>query len=140
MGTGGIWESVELTYEGKTLRIDGWSFPSQHVEISPLTTFPDEECDANYHIAMVHGDLNAAGSRYAPLQLANLREKNVDGWLLGHIHKPNLILNSKDPWVLYPGSPQALDPGEQGIHGCWIVPIYNPVSLRGMRLRFLRSS
>jgi hypothetical protein len=27
------------------------------------------------------------------------------------------------PWVLYPGSPQALDPGEPGVHGAWIVNV-----------------
>jgi hypothetical protein len=25
--------------------------------------------------------------------------------------------------VLYPGSPQALDPGESGLHGAWIIEL-----------------
>ena len=44
----------------------------------------------------------------------------MTGWLLGHIHKPELR-NTAQPWTLYPGSPQALDPGEAGIHGVWLL-------------------
>ena len=74
LGTGGHWESIELTHHGETLRIDGWSFPSQHVETSPLATYSDEATDANYHIGVVHGDLDVVASRYAPLALANLQQ------------------------------------------------------------------
>ncbi|MEC7567046.1 MAG: DNA repair exonuclease [Planctomycetota bacterium] len=121
LGTGERWESLELTHQGETLRLDGWSFSSPYVQTSPLATYPEQGDDADYHIGLVHGDLEGVGSRYAPLALKDLQEKNVDGWLLGHIHKPHLISQSKGPWVLYPGSPQALDPGEPGIHGCWII-------------------
>ena len=69
---------------------------------------------------MIHGDLDDTSNKYAPLNLAELSNKDVDGWLLGHVHVPK-IRHSERPWVLYPGSPQALDPGEQGAHGVWLL-------------------
>jgi len=72
---------------------------------------------------LVHGDLDAAGSRDAPLDGNRLAAKPVAGWLLGHIHAPRLLNEPGRPWVLYPGSPQGLDPGEEGVHGVWIADV-----------------
>jgi DNA repair exonuclease SbcCD nuclease subunit len=41
--------------------------------------------------------------------------------LLGHVHAPALIREPGEPFILYPGSPQALDPGETGVHGPWLI-------------------
>ncbi len=72
-------------------------------------------------LVMVHGDLNVTDSVYAPLPRAQMLAKGISGWLLGHIHAP-MIDEPKDRcFILYPGSPQALDPGEQGVHGAVIV-------------------
>jgi DNA repair exonuclease SbcCD nuclease subunit len=72
---------------------------------------------------MVHGDPGVPDSHYAPLSLSRLQSLPVDGWLLGHIHKPSFTPGS--PWVLMPGSPQPLDPGEPDAHHAWIIETQN---------------
>ncbi|MBT4693426.1 MAG: DNA repair exonuclease [Planctomycetaceae bacterium] len=120
LGLGGVWEQFEFECDGKTLGITGWSFPESHVEITPLDSFPDVINSCDYHIAMVHGDLNATVSKYAPLSLSRIDELSDYHWLLGHVHKPQLTHTQNERWVLYPGSPQALDPGEPHHHGVWL--------------------
>tara|TARA_B110000438_G_scaffold97189_1_gene96299 strand:- start:581 stop:1837 length:1257 start_codon:yes stop_codon:yes gene_type:complete len=120
LGIGGVWEEFVFRCDSETLAVTGWSFPRSHVEISPLDSFPETKSSCDYHIAMVHGDLNATGSKYAPLSLRKMEELEEYHWLLGHVHKSELRSIKHDRWVLYPGSPQALDPGEPLHHGVWV--------------------
>ena len=122
LGRGGVWQRRSIYVDGHPkLHVDGWSFPSQYVDHSPPNTYAFEP-DANVPtLGMVHGDLDVPGSRYAPLDSVRLRASGVNGWLYGHMHTPRLMEGS--PWLLYPGSPQALDPGETGPHGPWIVEV-----------------
>jgi DNA repair exonuclease SbcCD nuclease subunit len=57
------------------------------------------------------------------LELSRLQNLPPGGWLLGHIHATKLVHTDGLPWVLYPGSPQAFDPGETGHHGPWLVNV-----------------
>lgn len=56
---------------------------------------------------------------YAPCSLDDLRATGMDYWALGHIHKPAVLSDS--PPIRYCGSPQGLNPKEDGEHGCWLV-------------------
>ena len=114
------WESRVFTFGDQRLQIDGWSFPDKRVPINPLDSYSTEDNDVDLHLGMVHGDLDASNSKYAPITAESLSKTRVSGWLLGHIHKPELR-NADQPWSLYPGSPQAFDPGESGIHGVWLL-------------------
>ncbi len=58
---------------------------------------------------------------YAPCSLEDLRAAGMDYWALGHIHQHQEL--SKDPPVVFPGSPQGLDPNEVGGHGCVVVTV-----------------
>lgn len=58
---------------------------------------------------------------YAPCSLGDLRAAGMDYWALGHIHKPTRL--SDAPRVNYAGSPQGLNPKEDGRHGCLLVEI-----------------
>jgi exonuclease SbcD len=122
LGRGGKWERITIDEAGQAvLHLDGWSFPSQRVHRGPLHGY---RLDRDPHVptlGMVHGDLDAGTTPYAPLELARLQALPPAGWLLGHVHAPRMI--DGPPWVLYPGSPQALDPGETGAHGPWIVEV-----------------
>jgi len=72
-------------------------------------------------IGVVHANVGGQEGYepYAPCTLDDLRAANMDYWALGHIHKPLLLQES--PPIRYPGSPQGLNPKEDGPHGCWIV-------------------
>ena len=124
LGRGGTWERFTLEHDGRPwLNIDGWSFPQASVLTSPLDSYdqaPDPDVPT---LGFVHGDLGVANTRYAPLDLGRMQALPPQAWLLGHIHAPRLEAAEGRPWVLMPGSPQALDPGEPGPHGPWISEI-----------------
>jgi len=122
IGRNGQWERFTLEQDGHpVLHLDGWSFPTPYVHTSPLDSY-DFLADPSVPVlGVVHGDLYTTNSRYAPLDRRRLEAISVNAWLLGHIHASNLIDNLQRPWMLYPGSPQALKSGENGPHGPWIV-------------------
>ena len=45
----------------------------------------------------------------------------LDGWLLGHIHKPDTLI--APPLIGYLGSITGMDPGEPGARGPWLLTI-----------------
>lgn len=129
LGEGGRWETLTLSENGHpALRLLGWSFPREHVDTDPTGTCPAPAGDGVPTLGLVHGDLNAGASRYAPLSLARLQSLPVSGWLLGHLHAP--ALHPGSPWVLMPGSPQPLDPSETGVHSLWRIRLARGVPSR----------
>ena len=56
---------------------------------------------------------------YAPASMDALRAAQMDYWALGHIHKPEVL--SDAPAIVYAGSPQGLNPKEDGLRGCFLV-------------------
>ena len=124
LGRGGRWERVTVRSRNGTLHVVGWSFPAARVTESPLASFPAARPgDDAPVLGLLHADLDQPRSDYAPVSLAELRAAPVDFWLLGHVHAPRLIEEPGAAPVLSPGSPQALDPGEPGRHGVWIVEV-----------------
>ena len=122
LGVQGEWTQQPLKKDGETVAIlTGWSFPQQHVDQSPLQRFERPPTGAPV-IGVMHADAGTAQSRYAPVSHQALQQSGVDLWLLGHIHRPQM-LDLPSTQVLYPGSPQPLDPGEQGAHGPWIIDV-----------------
>jgi DNA repair exonuclease SbcCD nuclease subunit len=90
----------------------GWSYPPKQSEARvPWETFP--KARPGRTIGMMHGTLGGR-DHYAPFAEKELRDYPVDLWCLGHIHKP---MWDERLSAVYPGSPQALDFGEPGLHG-----------------------
>ncbi len=118
VGAGGRWETVVLrSRSGATeLPLVGWSFPAPHVSESPLATL--ESPPDGVWIGLLHADLDAAGSRYAPVASEALRGLGAAAWLLGHVHKPSF--GGRERPLGYLGSLVGLDPGETGPHGPWL--------------------
>lgn len=139
LGSGGRWERKRIeTQSGEVVNIDGWSFPQERIHDNPLNTYNLEPEGSIPSIGMVHGDLDVPDSRYAPLTTADLRTAGPSLWVLGHQHLPRLIDNGMGKMILYPGSPQAMDPGpgERGVHGVWMAN----VSKKGCSLKHVALS
>jgi hypothetical protein len=118
LGRGGRWERYTHEIDGRpVLHVDGWSFAQESVRTSPLATYASAVDPRVPTLGLVHGDLDVADSRYAPLARADLAATGIAGWMLGHIHAPRREEPAGRPFLTYPGSPQALDPGERGVHG-----------------------
>jgi DNA repair exonuclease SbcCD nuclease subunit len=132
LGRGGTWsETVLRTRSGRNFRCIGWSFPSSHYNRSPLDSLRLNQSD-DFTIGIVHGDLDTQ-SKYAPLTTQNLVNQPVSLWLLGHVHAPKFYDDHRVP-ILYPGSPQPLDPGEPGIHGPWMITINQNNQIKAVQL------
>ena len=76
-----------------------------------------------FAIGVLHANVggNQQYEPYAPCTLDDLKAARMDYWALGHIHQHQKL--SDDPLVVYPGSPQGLDPNEAGGHGCVVVTV-----------------
>ena len=130
LGRGGRWEEAVVEKDGRpALKIHGWSFPNTHVEDSPLADY-DLHSTADLPeiptLGLLHADLDAQGSRYGPVTRAELSSVPVTIWVLGHVHAGRYLDATSGPAILYPGSPQAMDPGETGPHGPWLIEIQGP--------------
>ena len=143
LGTGGTWTSAPLEREGVPVaHVTGWSFPTQHVHESPLTTYEAPPTDLPV-VGLLHADIDQPNSQYAPVTSQALESTGASAWLLGHIHRPQ-VLNLSGTTALYPGSLQPLDPGEPGVHGAWLVevphagPGAGPATLTRVSLATLR--
>ncbi|RYG38949.1 hypothetical protein EON81_02350 [bacterium] len=98
------WESYALP---SGLRVTGRSFRATYEKSSLLEESPPEA-----DLGLLHADVDTPASAYNPVTTAALGAVPVGRWLLGHIHKAH----NRGNWT-YPGSPQALDFGETGVHG-----------------------
>lgn len=110
------WETVHL--DG--IAITGRSFAGESQRSSLLDGLRETE-SAGGTVALMHADVNAARSPYAPVSENTLRERTgITAWVLGHIHASRRLAEGK---ALYPGSPQAMDFGETGLHGPFFLNI-----------------
>lgn len=124
LGRGGKWERHTIEEDGEPiLYIDGWSFPQQHVRNNPTHDYPDIARDEVPVLVLLHADLDNAKSPYGPVFQTDFERYAADLWLLGHIHQSWQGELHNGAKFLYPGSPMALDPGEKGLHGPWLLEL-----------------
>ncbi|XOZ34117.1 metallophosphoesterase family protein [Halomonadaceae bacterium KBTZ08] len=117
LGRGGEWESLTLAPEGTPLTLHGWSFPAARYRESPLAGVSLAR-GPGINLGILHADRDQPASPYAPVSSADLTGAGLDGWLLGHIHKPDALTAASPNGYL--GSATGLDPGEAGPRGPWL--------------------
>jgi hypothetical protein len=119
VGGGGTWECVQVG----GFDVVGWSFPDRHYTENP-TTLPSLRAALDARrtgvpaIGVLHADLDAGASRYAPVRRTELAELGLAGVFLGHIHAPSPL---GDERIGYLGSLVGLDRGESGARGPWLL-------------------
>ena len=120
LGADGQWESCRVADDADSITLWGWSFSRKEVRTSPLSghTFKRE---AGINLGLLHCDRDAGDSPYAPVSSRELQRADIDGWLLGHIHKPDAL--SVESLNGYLGSLSGLDRSESGPHGPWLIDI-----------------
>lgn len=139
LGRGGRWERVTINRDGSpALHVDGWSFPQGRRREDPLRGFEERTDDGLPVLGLLHADLEQPNSSYAPVRIGDLRRQAVGFWLLGHVHAPALREEGGAATLLYPGSPQAMDPGEPGLHGVWVVEVEEGRRFRARHLPLSR--
>ena len=120
LGRNGQWESVQIETDGECLTLWGWSFPQIRVIESPLSGTRFER-GPGINLGLLHCDRDQAKSAYAPVTSQELESAGLDGWLLGHIHKPDKLTASSLSGYL--GSITGVEPSETAMHGPWLVTI-----------------
>ena len=121
LGEGGAWESFRIEEGGEAVTLWGWSFPQARVPESPLADW-SFDAGPGIHLGLLHCDRDAGTeSPYAPVARVELERAGLDGWLLGHIHKPDTLTAASPNGYL--GSLTGLDRGESGPRGPWMLTI-----------------
>ena len=120
------WERCEIRDGNEVVSLWGWSFPRAQVKGSPLSGTRLER-GPGVNLGLLHCDRGVAQSRYAPVANEALQQAGMDGWLLGHIHKPDDLAaqSSNGRFALngYLGSLTGLDRSETGLRGPWLITV-----------------
>jgi len=124
LGANATWERIGIPGPGRPVDLFGWSFPGNHFADNPLDhgDFAAALGSARTgaaRLGVLHADLDAGSSNYAPVSTARLDDAGLDAWFLGHVHKPS-PLDDAQP-IGYLGSLVGLDAGESGPRGAWRV-------------------
>lgn len=131
LGPGGTWSTLEVPGDhGQIVHLAGWSFPDRHHTASPLLTAPPHPEGITFGV--LHADLDASHSDYAPVRSADLQGIGYQGWFLGHVHKPGNIPSDGAPFYL--GSVTGLDAAETTMHGPVLVQVAGGGKLIARRL------
>lgn len=139
VGRNGRWEEAVFNQDGEPkLRIHGWSFPTATVASSPMDDYRLKADDTLPTLGLLHADLDARHSDYAPVLRDELLRSPVSAWVLGHVHRPRWEPPRSGPGLLYTGSPQAMDPGESGPHGPWLIELHGPRRIGARQLAMSR--
>jgi DNA repair exonuclease SbcCD nuclease subunit len=116
-------EKVPIKKDGKVITtIHGISYKVKDVKENLSLKFQAKEKDV-FSIGLLHANVGARKEHgpYSPCTINDLKAGNMDLWLLGHIHTPEVIC--KDPFVLYPGNIQGRHINEDGPRGCYLIKV-----------------
>ena len=116
-------EKVPIKKDGKVITtIHGISYKVRDVKENLSLKFQAKEKDV-LSIGLLHANVGARKEHapYSPCTISDLRAGNMDLWLLGHIHTPEVIC--KDPFILYPGNIQGRHINEDGPRGCYFIKV-----------------
>ncbi|MGI6681506.1 MAG: metallophosphoesterase family protein [Bdellovibrionota bacterium] len=125
LGENGEWvhEIFDLR-DGKKIFLSARSFTKKHQEESHLSSYelksrPSTLPNDIPFVGLMHCEIGAPGSQYAPTGLDEFDKTFEDIWICGHTHIPRYYEENKK--IIVPGSLQGLDPSEQGIRGGFLI-------------------
>ena len=128
LGHGGQWQRCEIREGKEVVSLWGWSFPQAQVHRSPLENARLER-GPGINLGLLHCDRDGTRgqSPYAPVAGSELAQAGLDGWLLGHIHKPDDLAapspNGHFSPSGYLGSLAGLGRSETGPRGPWLISL-----------------
>lgn len=121
-------EMTSVYFSEINTQIHGFSYHTTEVRENRIDhlEIPD---DRRIHILMAHG----GDASHLPFDRNALAASGFSYIALGHIHKPEILVDNK---MAYPGSPEPLDKTETGAHGILVGEI-DPVSKKVTSLNFV---
>ncbi len=115
----------ELTVNGCKIKIAGISHDRPKETRNLAREFQLAQSD-DFAIGILHANINGQTDfqPYAPAPLADLSDRNIDYWALGHIHQFRIL--SRAPYAVYPGCIQGRSVNENGKKGFVEVQYFAP--------------
>src|SRR5919197_3110933 len=118
------WEEVELKRGRATLcRIQGVSYASEIVREDLSAQFARQGPEFTVAVLHAHVGGDRAHANYAPCTTADLSERGLDYWALGHVHTRSVMRLEGGALAVYPGNPQGRHVHEPGPRGCALVEV-----------------
>src|SRR5580698_10557440 len=101
----------------------GISYPRRDVTENLALRFQRTEAPG-LHIGVLHANVGNQPEHpaYSPCTVADLGAAGMDYWALGHIHQYQRLAEGR-PWIVYPGSLQAMKSSELGPRGAVVVEV-----------------
>jgi DNA repair exonuclease SbcCD nuclease subunit len=101
----------------------GISYPRRVVTENLALRF-ERRAARGLHIGVLHANVGNQPEHpaYSPCTVADLAAAGMDYWALGHIHQYQLLAEGR-PWIVYPGSLQAVKSSEIGPRGAVVVDV-----------------
>ena len=124
-------EMDSVVFEDCNAQIYGFSYHTAEITEPRLNTL-DIKDNGRIQILLAHG----GDSRHLPIERSRLAQSPFSYIALGHIHKPQVLLDRR---AAFCGSPEPLDKTETGPHGIFFGEI-SPVSRQVTALEFIPMS
>ena len=121
-------EMDSVFFDDCNVEVHGFSYHTPEIRENRIDHL-EVPFDGRIHVLMAHG----GDASHLPFDKNALAASGFSYIALGHIHKPEVIIDLK---AAYPGSPEPLDKTETGVHGAYYGEI-NPVSQKTEVLKFL---
>lgn len=114
-------EGTRKTCDLGRVRIHGVSYAQARETTSLLPRYPAPT--GRFDIGLLHANVGGVAGHedYAPCTVGDLQAHGYQMWLLGHIHKRQVL--SEDPLILYPGNLQGRDIGETGTKTAEVIEV-----------------
>ncbi len=122
-------DAMESVYfDDCNVEVHGFSYHTPEIRDNRIDHL-EVPFDGRLHILMAHG----GDAAHLPFDKNALAAADFSYIALGHIHKPEILLDRK---AAYPGSPEPLDQTETGAHGVLYGSV-NPTTRKVDQLEFL---
>jgi exonuclease SbcD len=122
-GSGAVEEHTIGLPDEPWAHLYGISYPRRDVTENLALLFKRREV-SGLHIGVLHANVGNQPEHpaYSPCSVADLTAAGMDYWALGHIHQYQRLAEGQ-PWIVYPGSLQAVKSSEIGLRGAVVVEV-----------------
>ena len=118
------WSEVPVEQGGRVVcRVQGISYPEREVTEDLSRHF--KRLGPEPTVGVLHANVggNDGHANYSPCSAADLAERGLDYWALGHVHTRESFELAGGGVAAYPGNPQGRHPNETGARGCLLVEV-----------------
>lgn len=116
-------KSSSFVFDDVKIAVHGRSYKNKATTDNLIPSYP-AAVPGYFNIGLLHTALGGHDDHlpYAPCKLDDLIGRGYDLWVLGHIHKHE-VLHEADPLIFFPGNTQGRHAKETGARGAMLVSV-----------------